>query len=558
MRDVWVLSLLLLTQSVWASDSPASDRMLRLPLARRALSGNEAVSLSSLRNNQYLVTVELGTPPQPLVLQLDTGSNALWTGSSNCQQTSKCNNAHAFDPSKSSTFKDTSNGAAREVNYVVGKVTGKAAADTLVVGPFTVRQQPFLLVENEDMLVQSSNDGIYDGVLGLAWQSGVLDQTRYFPTFMNGLISQGIAARFSVYLDSNAAPTDAAATLNGGEIVFGAIDTTRVKGAILTYNVVDPYYWAISLTSFSVNTSRNALLTIPSGTTAIFDTGATLLQIERTFLTTQLLPVLYSTANVPMPSSPDTATGLYPIPCEASVPSIAFYFTDGVPHVVDGAFLKAPSGTACVLALAGQPSNAWILGDVFLRGRVAVFDWGSAAKVGTGALFGEDGGPSVGLDSVYARNAGGTAESASVTGGGSVKAGLNATESANPFSGAGMAFHGPGPVLLESSLTGTLVSRTAMTTSTFTTATTTTIMTSTTTIMSIQTSVYSAPVPPAAFSPSTLPPVDPAPMTLASPTSKTTIDPITLPTRVVGSYAFQNQRNLYNWSILPFISAFAL
>lgn len=54
---------------------------------------------------QYWVNVTVGTPPQSLALQLDTGSSDMWILSNKAQtcQEGQCLNG-VFDPSKSSTY----------------------------------------------------------------------------------------------------------------------------------------------------------------------------------------------------------------------------------------------------------------------------------------------------------------------------------------------------------------------------------------------------------------------------------------------------------------------
>ena len=54
---------------------------------------------------QYWVNVTVGTPPQSLALQLDTGSSDMWILSNKAQtcQQGQCLNG-VFDPSKSSTY----------------------------------------------------------------------------------------------------------------------------------------------------------------------------------------------------------------------------------------------------------------------------------------------------------------------------------------------------------------------------------------------------------------------------------------------------------------------
>jgi len=75
--------------------------------------------------------VTIGTPPQPIDVQLDTGSSELWvnpncTGSYN---PTVCNKLPRYDPTTSSTAADQ-NGTF-EISYGTGNVAGEYWKDTV-------------------------------------------------------------------------------------------------------------------------------------------------------------------------------------------------------------------------------------------------------------------------------------------------------------------------------------------------------------------------------------------------------------------------------------------
>ncbi|KAJ3695925.1 hypothetical protein LUZ60_001302 [Juncus effusus] len=77
-------------------------------LSSKFLNANSQISIQSHPSNQeYLISLSIGTPAQPVALTLDTGSDLIWT---QCQPCLQCFNQPLplYNPSNSSTFSDLS------------------------------------------------------------------------------------------------------------------------------------------------------------------------------------------------------------------------------------------------------------------------------------------------------------------------------------------------------------------------------------------------------------------------------------------------------------------
>merc|ERR1712196_336825 len=115
----------------------ASAAAFTTELHRRQLSTKEdhTISLTDYFNNQYVGSLEIGTPPQKLTVVFDTGSSDLWLPAKKCG--AKCGKHDTFDGSKSSTYEQVMNPhgtpAAFEVDYGSGRVTGAQARDTVTL-----------------------------------------------------------------------------------------------------------------------------------------------------------------------------------------------------------------------------------------------------------------------------------------------------------------------------------------------------------------------------------------------------------------------------------------
>ncbi|KAI9344309.1 aspartic peptidase domain-containing protein [Obelidium mucronatum] len=393
-------------------------------------SSGSGVSFEVVNNNDqaYYANISLGTPPQHMVVQIDTGSAAFWVGGIECNKAGLCNDLSPFDPAASSTFSDTSNGAVTNVTYGVGMVSGKMSGDVLSWGDLQLARQQFILVDYEDPIIASQQAKAVTGLVGFAYQGGLkanVSSPGYYQTpiaafIANGLISQPM---FSLWL--NGSTIGGIQADGGGEMILGGIDPELCSSPPRYYpvsKIANNYFWMIQMTSikttkgFDVNNptaapSVKTLKTKGSATTyAIIDSGTTFIIVDPNFYSQQLIPSLQKNSIGEPVGLVMDATGATRVSCKDSqrLPSVGFTF--GGPGIVasneplfeitwqdyvfsdsKGCFLGFVAMNAKSLGDGNSP--VWILGDSFLRKVYSVYDMGNGGRVGlaysakTGSAF---------------------------------------------------------------------------------------------------------------------------------------------------------------------------
>ncbi|KAL1704692.1 aspartic peptidase domain-containing protein [Schizophyllum commune] len=131
-------------------------------------SGNEyLVEMSTLQNGNYdvsyMVPLKVGTPPQTVYVQVDTGSSDLWLASPSCQTTACKSSGHTYDPSSSSSAQTTSSDFS--ISYLQGQVSGDVVKDTVRISPASINAQALAAASN---VTNEPLGDEFNGVLGLA------------------------------------------------------------------------------------------------------------------------------------------------------------------------------------------------------------------------------------------------------------------------------------------------------------------------------------------------------------------------------------------------------
>ncbi|CAO3640188.1 unnamed protein product [Cunninghamella blakesleeana] len=299
---------------------------------------------------EYYGTVSIGTPPQDLKLDFDTGSSDLWFASTLC---SGCSGSQTkYDPTKSSTYQKE--GKSWQISYGDGSnASGVTGIDTVTLGGLAIKNQRIELAEKESSQFQS---GATDGLLGLGFDT--ISTVSGTKTPVDNLISQGLISQpvFGVFLGK-------ASNGGGGEYVFGGIDQSKVGGDFTTVSVDNSQgFWGLKVDGGKAGSSSI------SEFSGIADTGTTLLLLTND-VASQVAQAYSAT---------DNGDGTYSISCDASSLSDLTLTIGGTDFVIPAAdLIYQQSGSSCIAGFGSAGLDFAILGDVFLKNVYTVFDQGN-------------------------------------------------------------------------------------------------------------------------------------------------------------------------------------
>ncbi|KAL9933765.1 hypothetical protein V8E36_007423 [Tilletia maclaganii] len=291
------------------------------------------LGLNNVDDFLWMGTILLGTPPQPVNVQFDTGSADTLL------------NPGVYQPNNSATSAKTS----RTFSTFYGDGTTAAGVmyrDVITVGNL---KAPFAAIGlAAQQFINPEDEGGSQGISGMAFQS--LSAFNH-PSFFDTLRYAGVlsAPTFSFRL-----------TDSGSSLTLGGVNNADINGNI-TWSPVNPSngYWAVSgrMNSFGP-------------ITAIMDTGTSCIVAPvndalTTFKALNLEPRQYD----------GVYYGAYNC---SNPPKMSFTFSN---RTVTLAGVSRTIGTdddgSCLASIIGQDigvGGAWILGDSFLRNFISIFD----------------------------------------------------------------------------------------------------------------------------------------------------------------------------------------
>lgn len=301
--------------------------------------------------------MNIGSPAQPVYVQLDTGSFELWVNPTcsglSTSDATFCESIGFYNVSESTTVKSLNTG--KTLAYGIGSANITYVEDSISLPGATSA------MTNVQFGVATSSVDEFSGILGIGYGKGL---TTTYANFVDELAlqNQTTVKAFSVGLGSKSEQE--------GAIVFGGVDTSKFAGTLSSLPIVPaadspdgvPRYWV------SMN---NMSLTPPSGQTktyantsmdVFFDTGATL---------TLLPPDLADAIGKDFGAASADSDGYYAVDCSlADVDGTVNFAFDGVSiQVPYKEFIRestSSTGTTCVLGITASDSFV-LLGDTFLR-----------------------------------------------------------------------------------------------------------------------------------------------------------------------------------------------
>ncbi|KAI1761804.1 eukaryotic aspartyl protease [Hypoxylon sp. FL1150] len=324
-------------------------------------SQGEVAATPLAHDREYLTPVEIGTPPQTLNLDFDTGSSDLWVYSSETPA-GQVDGQDVWEIARSSTAR-LQPGSAWAISYGDGSsASGNVYLDVVSIGGVTVQDQAVESATNVSLSFTEHSD--IDGLLGLA--SGNINTVSpdKQKTFFENALTDLAYPLFTANL-RKAEP---------GNYNFGFIDTSEFTGDI-TYVPVNASngLWQFASDGFKVGSSGSA---VSAPHQAIADTGTTLLILPQEIADAYYAQVAGAVNDV-------SGAGGYVFPCAATLPDYTAVIGGSYEAVIPGEFINFnpvdDAATTCFGGIQAAPANQdfAIYGDIFLKAQFVVFYGGN-------------------------------------------------------------------------------------------------------------------------------------------------------------------------------------
>ncbi|KAI0025631.1 aspartic peptidase domain-containing protein [Xylariomycetidae sp. FL0641] len=309
----------------------------------------------------WLSPVGIGTPPQQLFLDVDTGSTDTWVFSTDTNKKEVAGQA-LYDPSKSSTAIKVPNCTWSIIYGDFSTSEGGCYRDTFTVGDLSMANMTIESATSVSTMFTETSD--MSGLVGLAWPSikQTIPPQKCLLEFLPEVLNQSV---FTVDFRHNST----------GSYNFGFINDTLHQDDIqyVSVNTADGF-WAVQNTGFALSNSDLAY-SFATPKEVIVDTGSTLLFAPDSAVDTYF-------DQIPSANFSFRDYG-YVIPCDEQLPDFLYEISDlagnRITGAVPGAYLiyAKASGNSCyagLQALGAFSGIQGIFGDIFLKSTFAVFD----------------------------------------------------------------------------------------------------------------------------------------------------------------------------------------
>ncbi|KAK5661333.1 hypothetical protein OQA88_11228 [Cercophora sp. LCS_1] len=312
-------------------------------------------------DREYISMIGLGTPPQKIPFDLDTGSSDLWvfTNATTIEgeaMSHRMDNRTIWNIEGSSTAARIPN-STWSIQYGDGSFAyGDAWKDTVTVDGIEVKNA---VVESAAVVSDLiAYDQAISGIFGLAYKlpSEVSPEQPTVLEAMGPLLEEKVISVDLKYLAD-------------GSYTFGKIDKTKFKGDLHYIDLIpEAQYWQFNFTGFHTEGANSWYL---HQWAAIADTGTSLLLIQE-----EITRKYYGAVE-----GANNTMSYWTFPCDAELPDFEMGFGNWsmtIPgHYVNYTYIDEwDTCMGGIQSARGQPFS--ILGDIFLKAVYIVFDFGHA------------------------------------------------------------------------------------------------------------------------------------------------------------------------------------
>lgn len=200
----------------------------------------------------------------------DTGSANLWVLSTECNKPPCSSATIRYNNTRSLSYKPEDQAHKITIQFGTGKLSGRFGIDDIHIGPFTVFNQTFGMITEEQGSIWDQLK--LEGILGLAFPA--LSSNGALTFFDNIMLQKALHHNeFSFYLSNDH---------HSNAIFWGGVDRNFFEGEITWLPVVEPFYWAVEVVGFYIGEDNLLPMLVKEmpqgvvqGAKAIFDSGTT-------------------------------------------------------------------------------------------------------------------------------------------------------------------------------------------------------------------------------------------------------------------------------------------
>jgi hypothetical protein len=351
---------------------PTTEYTLETQLEKRTRDANNVKVTLALVESGYCGNISMGSQQASVLSMFDLGGSQLSALSPTvefCAGSDDCSSASldhgSYNPALSNTATDLAESF--EVSTTTATLTGTLYEDSVVIGGRTIfegwtnirvgihlSKQHFGFAHK----VQGSNSPTihdmhsYAGVVGLSGCNSAGNDRSNASSLLETLFAQNVIQYpgFSLWMNP---------MTETGEIIFGAIDTSKYTGALYLFDLVAPE------TSYSIS-----LLQISSGSTSASNETS---QIDMVFDTTTaniVLPQTWQAAMTELLNAEIGQNSTLLVPCTPSERDIEFTFDSGfnISIPLSGLIGSATGENGLCLSLVQfTETDSYVLGTAFLE-----------------------------------------------------------------------------------------------------------------------------------------------------------------------------------------------
>ncbi|KAK1253454.1 hypothetical protein MKX07_001531 [Trichoderma sp. CBMAI-0711] len=309
----------------------------------------------------YSIQLEIGTPPQAVSVNFDTGSSELWVNPvcSKATDPAFCKTFGQYN--HSTTFVDAK--APGGIKYGTGFVDFNYGYDYVQLGSLRINQQVFGVATDSEFASV--------GILGAG--PDLSGWTSPYPFVIDNLVKQGFIKSRAFSLDIRGLDSDR------GSVTYGGIDIKKFSGPLAKKPIIpaaqspDGYtrYW-VHMDGMSITKEDGSKFEIfdkPNGQPVLLDSGYTVSTLPG--------PLMDKILEAFPSARLESTSGDYIVDCDIiDTPGrVNFKFGNVVVDVEYKDFIwQQPDLGICKLGVS-QDDNFPVLGDTFLRAAYVVFDW---------------------------------------------------------------------------------------------------------------------------------------------------------------------------------------